>query len=176
TGIYVVCNDKALLETINNILRGNGVVGLQDRKGAMHFLVDARSDRMGAAFSVNDMIVGGGDDDRKSRERYDDLDYSDDSIREVFLYYGFDLALIGTKALMYLVKQTLMGNDFDNVGAKGMFEYVARTRESTFYQVERNVRYAISKSRLANLRIKSTLIISMLAEAVRKEQKSRIRE
>ena len=170
TGIYVVCNDKALLDTISDILRGSGIVGLHDRSGGIHYLVDARTDRINAAVAINNMIVGTDEEARielPSQEPQDNETLINETIREVLLYYGFDMSLMGTQAISYLVKLVLSGMKFEQVGAKGMFQYVAQKSKTSFDQTERNVRYAVKKSRLADEAVRKSLAGKMPDGSVR---------
>ena len=48
----VVCSDLSLLESINSLLKHNGVITVEDEYGALHYIVDGRNNRRSVAGKV----------------------------------------------------------------------------------------------------------------------------
>ena len=41
-GFYIACDDRSILKCINSMLLDNGMVGLSDTEGKVHYLIDGR--------------------------------------------------------------------------------------------------------------------------------------
>ncbi len=172
TGIYVVCSDKKLLETINSMLKRQGIVGVTDTVGRTHYLLDARVNPGQAAkhitdfINTNSLVCANFDcDDSENEKAVDRL--TKVIIAETLRGYGFDLSLIGTKAIIVLIKILLKRDNMVSLCAKEMFLMAAEVMGQTYSQIERDIRYAIKKSSYNQYGTKSSNIVRCLVEEVR---------
>ena len=104
TGIYVVCNDKSLLENINGLLTRNGMLCVRDNSGKVSYLVDGRSDKSQAMMTVSglmsDHFLGLGE----GRDVYYEM-----CAKAVFMASGFDMSHTGTAVVYLAVKDVILG-------------------------------------------------------------------
>ena len=92
----VVCSDFSLLENINGMLSHNGVIGVRDGVGKMHYIVDGRRDRLSASHTVTALI--------QSPNGSQHEEYYDVCAKSVFLEYGMNFAHTGTIVLYDSIK------------------------------------------------------------------------
>ncbi|MCQ2481996.1 MAG: sporulation initiation factor Spo0A C-terminal domain-containing protein [Clostridia bacterium] len=137
SNIIVVCDDQSILDRVNGLLCRDGIVSLSDVDGKTQYLVDARNKRELSANKLDLFIDSVSSCDVQMKA----------IIEEILMEFGFNFALIGTRIYADLVRDTVMEMDF----SKNMQQYYSVISEHygmSILQVERNVRYAISKSRL----------------------------
>lgn len=139
----VVCSDFSLLENINGMLSHNGVIGVRDGKGKIHYIIDGRRDRLGATHTVTTLIQS---PDGSQREEYYDV-----CAKSVFLQYGMNFAHTGTIILYDSIKKTIYQEKEIPINMKTVYMEASTRMLLTFEQIERDVRYAIKSSSLAEL-------------------------
>ena len=138
----VVCSDFSLLENINGMLSHNGVIGVRDGEGKIHYIIDGRRDRMSASHTVTSLVPSPGVADHE--------DYYDVCAKSVFLQFGMDFSLIGTIILYDSIKKILYSEDAIPINMKTIYLEASERLPLTFTQVERDVRYALKRSGLAS--------------------------
>ncbi|MBP5654321.1 MAG: hypothetical protein J6X33_02285 [Clostridiales bacterium] len=165
TGIYVVCNDKSLLENINGLLSRSGMLCVRDNSGKVSYLVDGRHDRSAAMTTVSDLMtdhfLGLGD----SRDVYYEM-----CAKSVFMSAGFDMSHTGTAVLYIAVREAVTSGHRSYGSAKNLYMDFARRLHMSFDQVSRDVRYSINASCLKNYRtltVISQMVISISDEMTR---------
>lgn len=170
-GIYVVCSDKALLDKINKMLKRQGVLGVTDGEGKLHYMVDARKNKSSAARQINEFVnsfkeqIINGVNSEISDDVVDSI--VEESIDEVLAFYGFDNTLFGTKVLRYLVRFCLYGGNMEKRNLKELYINAGWELNMTVQQVERNVRYTIRGSKFVDSKIKTLSIIRLMVDAVK---------
>ncbi|MBR5358522.1 MAG: hypothetical protein IK128_04840 [Clostridiales bacterium] len=137
----VVCSDFSLLENINGMLSHNGVIGVRDGVGKIHYIVDGRRDRLGATHTVTTLIQSPGGSQRE--------EYYDVCAKSVFLQYGMNFAHTGTVILYDSIKKTIYQGEEVPINMKTVYMDAASRTLLTFDQIERDVRYAIKRSALS---------------------------
>lgn len=159
TGIYVICNDKSLLENINGLLSRSGMLFLRDNNGKVSYLVDGRHDKSAAMTTVSDLMtdhfLGIGD----SRDVYYEM-----CAKSVFMDAGFDMSHTGTVILYIAVKEAVINGHGSYGTAKNMYTDFANRLHMSYDQVSRDIRYAINSSRLTRYRtltVVAHLVISI---------------
>ena len=170
-GIYVICSDKALLDKINKMLKRQGVLGVTDGEGKLHYMIDARKNKSSAARQVNEFVQAFKEHMMTSVS----ADISDEimetlieeAIDEAFDFYGFDRTLFGSKVLRYMVRYCLYGGNTENRNLKELYSRAGSDLNMTTQQIERNVRYSIRGSQFGDTGVKTLLIIGTLVDAVR---------
>ena len=146
----VVCSDLSLLENINALLKENGVIGIRSDDGVIHYIIDGRQNRNGASAAVSALVSrnsGGGADG----------DFLEACVKSVFKEYGLEMSLIGTAVLMDAVKAIYLSGAKLPVSLKTVYLSAANSYKMTFSQIERDVRYAIRNSSLADMRTRCVL-------------------
>lgn len=139
----VVCSDFSLLENINGMLSHNGVIGVRDGVGKMHYIVDGRRDRLSASHTVTALI--------QSPNGSQHEEYYDVCAKSVFLEYGMNFAHTGTIVLYDSIKKTIYQDKEIPINMKTVYIEASTRMLLTFEQIERDVRYAIKQSSLASL-------------------------
>lgn len=171
TGIYVVCSDRMLLNTINSMLRRKGIIGVADAEGKMHYLVDARRNPAYAARAINNLVFSEMEDDEQGGGPLGDQ-LSPQTVKavieETLTTYGFDLTLLGTKAMYIVIKKIALRDQTERLSTKQLFNIAAESLDVKYVHVERNIRYAIKKSGYDIDGVKSMTIIREMALQVRK--------
>ncbi|MBP5180919.1 MAG: hypothetical protein J6127_06505 [Clostridiales bacterium] len=168
TGIYVVCSDKALLETINTMLSRKGVIGISDAEGKYHYFVDGRKNKVKALSKVNDIVA---DSFYELEEDVpDSLIIS--ALKTILVDYDFDLSLIGTSAIFEIVRKMVRYREVYYHGVKELLRIAGENLCLSYAQTKRDIRYAVRKSSFEGTGIKTTTIFRFLAD----EARVRVRE
>ena len=147
----VVCSDLSLLESINGLLRDNGVISVEDDYGVLHYIVDGRQNRNAVAGKVTSLSSP----DRKDRGK--DGSYLELCIKSVLREYGFDLALIGTELIYRSISDSLRRGMPLPATMKAIYCEHGKDFGLSYEQSERDVRYAITKSCLKNMRSRAAV-------------------
>lgn len=150
----VVCSDLSLLENINSLLRQNGVISVEDEYGVLHYIVDGRENRKEVAGKVTSLSCPS-KTERLDRAR-DDA-FLELCIKSVLREYGFDMALIGTNILYDSIFNTLKEGSFLPSTMKGLYTDSGMVHGLSYQQSERDVRYAIVRSSLKNMRSRAAV-------------------
>ena len=162
TGIYVVCNDKSLLENINGLLSRNGMLCVRDNSGRVSYLVDGRHDKATAMMTVSglmsDHLLGIGE----GRDVYYDM-----CAKSVFMECGVDMSHTGTAVIYIAVKDMVLGGMKAYRTAKNMYLEFADRLHMSFDQVSRDVRYAVNASTLKKYR--TLTVVAHLATMISEE-------
>ena len=147
----VVCSDLSLLENINSLLGEKGIIAVEDNEGILHYIVDGRSNRgavAGRVTAINPVRTA----EQEKKEAYLDL-----CIKTVLREFGFDLALMGTvliyKAVYFSIKRSMPML----TTMKSIYVETGKEMGLSVEQSERNVRYAITKSSLKNMRSRAVV-------------------
>ena len=146
----VVCSDLSLLENINALLKDNGVIGIKSDDGVMHYIVDGRQNRNNASEAVSALVS-------KNASGGVDEGFFDACVKSVFKEFGLNMSLIGTAVLMDSVKTIYISGAKLPVSLKTVYLAAANSYKMTFSQIERDVRYAIRSSSLADMRTRCAL-------------------
>ena len=138
----VVCSDFSLLENINGMLSHNGIIGVRDGEGKIHYIIDGRHDRQNASHTVTSIVQS---PKGSARE-----DYYDICAKSVFIQFRMNFAHIGTIILYDSIKRTIFHGEEIPVNMKLVYLEASERLPLTFTQVERDVRYAIKSSDLSS--------------------------
>lgn len=162
TGVYVVCDDKALMDRINSMLKGKGMIGIADAEGKIHYVVDGRDKPNNAACGVDQIVIN------NYRELEDDIPESlvAKTVREVLTEHGFDFSLIGTLAIFEIVKKMVRVRRIYFHGMKELMALAESVLSITYEQTERNVRYAVRKSSFKGKGVKTTVLLRLISDEV----------
>ena len=147
----VVCSDLSLLENINALLNDNGFISFEDEQGVLHYIVDGRNNRNEIAGKVTSL--GSGKKGGQGKEEA----YLDLCVKSVLREYGFDLSLIGSMILYRVLFEAYTKSIPLPTTMKAIYCEAGREYDLAIEQCERNVRYAISKSCLKDMRSRSAL-------------------
>lgn len=147
----VVCSDLSLLENINSLLKQKGVISVEDEDGVLHYIVDGRCNRSEVAGKVTS--INPCDTPDKSRED----SYLELCVRSVLREYGFDMALIGSVLIYRAIMTSLKRGQPLPPTMKSMYCESGKEYNLSLEQCERDVRYAITRSSLKNMRSRAAL-------------------
>ena len=147
----VVCSDLSLLESINLLLKDNGVISIEDECGVLHYIVDGRRNRSTAAGKVTSLSSA------RKKETDNDKTYLDLCIKSVLREYGFDPSLIGTELIYRSIYDSFTRGIPLPSTMKLMYYENSSEFGLSYEQSERNVRYAITKSCLKKMRSRAAI-------------------
>ena len=138
----IVCSDYSLLENINGYLCKNGIIGIRDGDGALHYIVDGRHDRLSASRKVSTIVAEQSlPDDRND-------DYYDSCAKAVFREHGLDFKHIGSVMIYDAIKHLIYTGADVPINMKTVYIESAGKYMMNFSQVERDVRYSLKRSNL----------------------------
>lgn len=147
----VVCSDLSLLDSINELLRERGVISVEDESGILHYIVDGRNNRNGIAGKVTSI------DPNESAEQQKEWAYLETCVRSVLREYGFDMSLIGTVIIYNSIFLSYKKFTPLPLTMKGLYCEMGRELGLSYEQSERDVRYAINRSSLKNMRSRAAI-------------------
>ena len=174
TGIYVVCNDKSIMDRINHMFRTQGVIGMTDGEGNVHYMVDGRRSEKNMIQSLSRFIdnntIGRNPDAGAGFFIRRDIA---DAVDRVFTEYGFDLSLMGTRSLMTITENMIYSEELSSCTLKELMSVAAKNTGTTYSQAERNIRYAIRKSDLGDSSLKTSSVIRLMTNESLRELRKR---
>lgn len=147
----VVCSDLSLLENINTLLQKKGVIAVEDEYGVLHYIVDGRSNRYdvpGRVTSINP---------HNTTEQEREAAYLELCIKSVLREYGFDMALMGTIIISKALFTAFRNGMPLPTTMKGLYCETGKEFGLSYEQCERDVRYAITRSSLKNMRSRAAV-------------------
>jgi len=143
----VVCSDLSLLESINDLLRDKGIISIEDDDGVLHYIVDGRRDRKEVAGKVTTLNPHGTVAELAKEDAYIEL-----CVRSVLNEYGFDMSLTGSALVLRAITNAFRRGMLLPPTMKAMYYETGRAHGLSYEQCERDVRYAMNKSNLKNMR------------------------
>lgn len=159
-GFYVVCSDRMILDNINTMLKKKGMVGISDTAGRIHYMVDARKN----VRTATDHILG---------EAFRNLDLSSVSnasilevTEETLTKNGMDRSLLGTRILRCMLLQSMQDPTLLTVVSKRLYPLVGKDFGISSSQVERNLRYALSRTKLYRDGLRNVYIVQKLFDDI----------
>jgi len=147
----VVCSDLSLLENINSLLKQKGVITVEDENGTLHYIVDGRNNRQSVAGKVT-AINPAAKESNEKEEAYIEL-----CIKAVLREYGFDMSHIGTVIIYNSIFMSFKHRIPLPTTMKGLYCENCREFGLSYEQAERDVRYAITRSSLKNMRSRAAI-------------------
>lgn len=147
----VVCSDLSLLENINSLLKQKGVITVEDENGTLHYIVDGRNNRQ----SVAGKVTAINPIDRTHNEKEEA--YIELCIKTVMREYGFDMSLIGAVLIYNSLYFSFKRHIPLPATMKGLYCETGKELGLSYEQAERDVRYAITRSSLKNMRSRAAI-------------------
>ena len=141
----IVCTDYSLLENINGYLRKSGIIGIRDGEGTLHYIIDGRNDRLHATDTVSSIVTG------TNRRGDHNEDYYDACAKSIFREYNLDLKHIGAVIIYDSIKKIIYEGTEIPTNMKRVYVEAAKRYSMSFCQIERDVRYSLKRSALAEV-------------------------
>ena len=161
-GLYVISDDDMLMENVNSVLKRKGIIGVTDAAGSIRYFVDGRRDAELTASQLENCVTGFDQDGSiKEREQLYDV-----IAHRVFIDMGFDMSHIGSNILMSIVTYMVRNELHHVVNLKEICAMYEDEFRLSYHQMVRNIRYAVSATRIGNMRSKD--IIYYLTNEIRK--------
>ena len=148
-GFYIACDDRSILKCINSMLLDNGMVGLSDTEGKVHYLIDGRRG--------GNYVLG------RVKEK----------VHSVMKRYGFMDTLSGTRILRYLLFRLYRDPKLLKSAVKCLYPLARAEFQMSPAQVERNLRYAIRKCPKLKEETRVIMILRKLHDKTMEEVLSR---
>lgn len=162
-GIYVVCNDKAILEDVNRMLRKNGIVCINDMGGRHHYMIDGRYDKKRATSLMHDIIYNNMDTEVTASR--DIIDIYDWCAQAIFAEYNLDLSHIGASIIYWTIKNVILNGREFPINLKKLCTDAAAEYDMTIEQMTRDLRYCVHKSKLRGL--KTVYVVRTVYEKIK---------
>ena len=156
TSFYVVCNDKMILENINQLMSGRGYMGVSDMSGRMHYMIDARKNVYSAVHHILQEVTESVNIPSVSNSR------TNEEIKRIFLSYNVDIGLIGGRLLRDVLFLSAKTPNILNTVSKTLYPIIGKRSGLSIAQVERDIRYVLRKSSLGDLGYKNVSAIRFL--------------
>jgi hypothetical protein len=160
TGFYVVCSDRMILDSINSMMKNKGFVGISDTAGRMHYMVDARAGAYAAVHHIT----------KQACRKTEDSPVSNSCIlaaaEEVMTKYEMDRGLLGTRIIRYILVQSMRDPSLMTTVSKRLYPLAGKEFGITGSQVERNLRYSLSRVSLYRQGFRNVHILQHLHDEV----------
>ena len=160
TGFYVVCSDRMILDSINSMMKNKGFVGISDTAGRMHYMVDARAGAYAAVHHITKQAC------RKAEGSPVSNSCILAAVEEVMTKYEMDRGLLGTRIIRYMLVQSLRDPSLMTTVSKRLYPLAGKEFGITGPQVERNLRYALSRISLYRQGFRNVHILQHLHDEV----------
>ncbi len=144
-GFYIACDDRSILNCVNAMLLNHGMVGISDTDGKTHFLIDGRRGGNYVLQQVKDHVL-------MMKETFQpNNDYEEmlikQAIENVLKRYEFPRTLVGTELIRFALGKLYYEPKLIKCVSKGLYVEVGEAYRISVQQVERNIRYAVKKSK-----------------------------
>ena len=138
-GVYLISSNRELLNHVEKIMNSQGVFGVMDAYGRVHYVLDARK---GIPFVENkfNQTVSAVIEDHRNEQ----MDYQLETqklVNQVLDRYDFNKKLRGYRILFSMLELSLKDYSLLIPISKRLYKQVARVFRVTPTQAERNVRY-----------------------------------
>lgn len=146
TSFYVAADDQDLLRQVNSIMLRHGLVGVFDTAGRVHYLIDGSR---GAPYASRKIMEKTGQIVITNNEKVQKLiKCLPPAVNEVLVRYRIKPELKGFRYLRFLILAA--GLDEGNLRpiSKTLYPLTAEHFRVKVSQVERDIRYALGKTRL----------------------------
>lgn len=138
-GFYLVASNRELLNHVEKLMNRQGLFGVMDSSGRVHYLIDGRKGSPYATrkvLSTAEQLL-----QEQSRHEFDHLAQVYRAIDAVLGRYAFNDHLRGYRLLQEMMRLIAEDVSLLNAISKRLYPLVAERYKMTPYQVERNVRY-----------------------------------
>lgn len=144
-GFYIACDDRSILNCVNAMLLNHGMVGISDTDGKTHFLIDGRRGGNYVLQKVKENVLTLRETFRATGD-YEDV-LIQQAIERVLDRYVFPRTLMGTELIRFALGKLYKEPKLIKCVSKGLYVVVGEAYQISAQQVERNIRYAVKKSR-----------------------------
>lgn len=163
-GFYLAASDQDLLNQVSRLLKRQGLVGLMDTAGRIHYVIDGRR---GPPFAARRILET---TQRILRDRILDPDDLQPlrllAVEQVLGLYQIPTQLKGYRYLRYLL-QLAAGNDAQlRPVSKTLYPAAAEYFKVSIDQVERDIRYAVHQPQSKAAALSNTAAICRLSDEV----------
>lgn len=142
-GFYLASSDRDLLNKVEEIMARQGVVGLKDALGRIHYVVDGRKGSPYAARRIGEAAAKLAVDNESAVRLRSEHQY--EAIDRILLGYRFMRTLRGYRFLRYMLLVSLNDPASLHPISKRLFPETGRHYRVSPSQVERNVRYLLDR-------------------------------
>lgn len=142
-GFYLTSSDRDLLNKVDEIMGKQGVVGLKDALGRIHYVVDGRKGSPYAARRLGEAAMQIANE--REAEGSDLVKRQTAAIDHVLLGYRFLRTLRGYRFLRHMLQLSLADPSVLHPISKRLFPETGRHYRVSPSQVERNVRYLMDR-------------------------------
>ena len=167
TGIYIACNDRALLDTINTMMGRRGIVGISDAEGKFHYIVDGRKNSKKAISKIDDIVSHSA---TVIEDEVPDIMITS-VLKTILVFYDFELTLTGTCAIFEIVRRMVIYRDLYFSAVRQLYAVAGDILGLSYGQIERDIRYSIKKSSFDKTGIRTAMILRLLADDVMEKLK-----
>jgi hypothetical protein len=138
-GFYLVASNRELLNHVEKLMNRQGLFGVMDSSGRVHYLIDARK---GSPYAARRILTTAEHLIREqSRLEIGQIAQVYHAIDSVLERFAFNVHLRGYRLLQEMMRLIAEDVSLLNPISKRLYPLIAERYKMTPYQVERNVRY-----------------------------------
>lgn len=165
-GFYFASSDRELIEKVSTIMKRNGHMSFSDSMGREHYLLDGRS---GVPIltrnidSVTKRIVNKNKDDYEKIRPFFSV-----AIDKTMEMSGLSNQLKGFRYIKFILFRLIEDDSLVSPISKTIYPSLCEIYHCTPYQIERDIRYAIQKTKKVNEKPSPKSYICALLEQANK--------
>ncbi|HHX30252.1 MAG TPA: hypothetical protein GX720_03380 [Clostridiaceae bacterium] len=138
-GFYLVASNRELLHHVEGLMNRQGVFGVMDSSGRVHYVVDARR---GSPFAARKVLSTAGRLlDRHLQEEREERQRIRETVEEILSDYAWNIQLRGYRLLFDMLLRTALDVSLLNPISKRLYPLIASDYRLKIHQIERNIRY-----------------------------------
>lgn len=159
---HFASNDREMIEKVSDILKRTGHVSFSDSMGREHYLLDGRKGPREITRHI-DFVSG-----LLQKRNRDDLEkvrpYFANAIDNVLEMSGMPNSLKGYRYVRYMLFRLIEDDSLISPMSKTLFPDMCDLYSCSSCQIERDIRYAIKKSRFASIKPSPKKFVCTLLE------------
>lgn len=168
--ICIACTDDSILDEVNTLMKDTGIISISNTTGGVQFIVDARYSKTEALVRLHNFLIDCGRE--KNVNKYE-VSRNMPYIEAVLNAYNMNHKYIGTKLVGDIIDMILQGEITNRMTLKHVYIVLASYTGQSYYQVERDIRYALERSDCPRTKYtKMQLFVKMAREARRYKEKA----
>lgn len=146
---HLASSDKDLVEKVSSILKRNGHLTFSDSMGRDHYLVDGRSGMPILSRNIDSAAQKLYDKNRAKYGKTVEFDFA--AVSRTLEISGIPKHLKGYRYIKYILERLMENDTLVSPISKTVYPEISQMYGCKSFQIDRDIRYAISKSDYADL-------------------------
>jgi hypothetical protein len=159
---HLTSSDRELLDKVSKIMKRNGHISFSDSMGKEHYILDGRRGVGSLTQNIDDLTCQIAS---KNKERYDQMKpYHQAAIDSVMDMSQIPSSLKGFRYIKHVLHRVIEDDSLISPLSKTVYPDLCEIYHCTPFQIERDIRYAIRKSKLSHTKLSPKAFICTLLE------------